>query len=314
MKPSIDKVYQKESAIAGKPNAITANQQSPIRFEIPLNIIQHAEQGKPNNLVNLSTLLPMLGNIKNIKKSIDSLSENSRAPKDKISDAVIEELRTLCKTQGVSDIGFTKLPHGLIFKDKAVLHDNAIVLLLEMDKDKIAKAPSRATVGMVMNTYNKLGIAANSVATFLRHRRYSAHASHPLGGLVLYPPLAVSAGLGWFGRHGLLITPQYGPRVRIAAVFTNITNLPFARENPHSWIPKQCASCGNCIKKCPPTSLYERPIPHENGLKAHNDSEKCFSYFVANYGCSLCIKACPFSTLGYARLRKKVMEIEGALH
>jgi epoxyqueuosine reductase QueG len=43
----------------------------------------------------------------------------------------------------------------------------------------------------------------------------------------------------------------------------------------------------------------------------HNDSQKCFPYFVANYGCSICIKACPFSPMGYEKLREKVMKIEG---
>lgn len=196
----------------------------------------------------------------------------------------------------------------MIFKEKAVLHDNAIVLVLEMDKDKIAKSPSRETVGMVMNTYNNLGIAANKIAKFLRNHGYSAHASHPLGGIVLYPPLASSAGLGWHGRHGLLITPEFGPRVRLAAVFTNITNLPYAEENPHSWIPKQCETCGKCIKSCPPKSLYEQPIIKENGLKTHNDSTKCFPYFTGNYGCSICIKVCPFSTTGYKKLHEKIMK------
>jgi ferredoxin len=301
-------LYQRESALTEKPNAITANEQSPRRFEIPLNIIRHALQGRPNNIVNRSTLLPMLSSIKNINRSIDSLSENSSEPNDKISDTELEELNNLCKVYGIVGLGFTKLPRHLIFKDKAVLYDNAIVLLLEMDKDKIAKAPSRATVGMVMKTYNKLGIAANRVATFLRHHGYAAHASHPLGGAVLYPPLAAMAGLGWSGRHGLLITPQFGPRVRIAAVFTNISNLPFSRENPHGWIPRQCETCGNCIKKCPPKSLYEQPIPLENGLITHNDSEKCFSFFAANYGCSICIKVCPFSTIGYHKLYENVMQ------
>jgi hypothetical protein len=306
IKPNIHKIYQKEYAITEEPNTISANDQSPTRFEIPLNIFEHTERGKPNSLVNRSTVLPMLSNIKNIKRSMASLDKNCSEPREQITNAHIEELRDLCKAQGVVNIGFTKLPHHLIFKGKAVLYDNAIVLLLEMDKDKINKAPSRETVGMVMNTYNSLGKTANNVATFLRNHGYAAQASHPLGGIVLYPPLAASAGLGWFGRHGLLITPEFGPRVRIAAVFTNITNLPFVKENPHKWIPQQCSDCGNCIKKCPPKSLHEQPILNENGLITHNDNEKCFPYFVENFGCSICIKVCQFSTIGYDKLFEKV--------
>lgn len=211
MKPNILKLYRKENGMVDRQNTITSTEQSPNRFDIPMNLIEHVEQGKPNNIMNRSTVRPMISNIKNINKSYDSLRKNSEKPREKITDAILEELREFGKKHGIVNLGFAKLPHHLIFKEKAVLHDNAIVLVLEMDKDKIAKSPSRETVKMIMHTYNNLGIAANKIATFLRNYGFSAHASHPLGGIVLYPPLAQSAGLGWHGRHGLLITPEFGP-------------------------------------------------------------------------------------------------------
>jgi epoxyqueuosine reductase QueG len=45
------------------------------------------------------------------------------------------------------------------------------------------------------------------------------------------------AGLGWLGASGLMITPEHGPRVRLAAVLSSIESLPF--------------SCSVCIKVCP---------------------------------------------------------------
>jgi hypothetical protein len=85
------------------------------------------------------------------------------------------------------------LPHNLIFQEYGVLYDNAIILAMEMSKEKIDKAPSQATMNMVFGTYDDLGKAANKIAEFLREYGFAAQADHPLGGLVLFPPLAARA-------------------------------------------------------------------------------------------------------------------------
>jgi epoxyqueuosine reductase QueG len=125
-----------------------------------------------------------------------------------------------------------------------VLYDNAIILAMEMSKEIIDKAPSQATLNMVFDTYDGLGITANKLAAFLRDQGYAAQADHPLGGLVLFPPLAQKAGIGWVGKHGLLITQEYGPRVRLAAVYTNVENFPVAESNNHEWVGDYCEKCG----------------------------------------------------------------------
>jgi len=45
-------------------------------------------------------------------------------------------------------------------------------------------------------------------------------------------PYALKAGLGEYGRHGLLITKEFGPRVRIGKIFTD---LPLAYDRPTSF-------------------------------------------------------------------------------
>ncbi|MFX0024718.1 MAG: 4Fe-4S binding protein, partial [Candidatus Hermodarchaeota archaeon] len=132
-----------------------------------------------------------------------------------------------------------------------------------------------------------------------------AHPVHPLGGAVLTPPLAKIAGLGWQGRHGMIITPKYGPRMRIATVFTSIENLPSPIVNPHSWIENWCKKCGVCIIKCPTSAIKTVSIEQDNGLINHIENEKCFPYFVENHGCSVCIKECQFNKFGYDSLKIK---------
>ena len=151
--------------------------------------------------------------------AIKSLKENSNSPKSTISTDQLLAFKNYALSLGVKEIGFTKIPRELIFKERAIRYDNAIVLILEMDKESISNAPSIETFKTFFETYDSLGVITNKLTKYLREQNFYAQASHPLGGLVLYPPLAQKAGLGWLGKHGLLITPQFGARQRISAIF-----------------------------------------------------------------------------------------------
>jgi epoxyqueuosine reductase len=238
--------------------------------------------------------------------SLSSLDENPADPKTEISGESLEELIAFVKSMGISSVAFTAVPRQWVFKGKAVLHDHAIVLTMEMDKERIDTAPSLDAQMTVMETYRDLGVVTNKAAGFLRQRGFSAHAGHPLNGLALYPPLAQMAGLGWLGASGLIIGPEHGPRFRLSAVFTSITNLPPAQENSHAWIGDYCAHCGLCAAKCPVGAIYPEPITRDSGQITYVDEEKCFPYFSDFYGCSVCISVCPFNHVPYSTLKAGV--------
>ena len=236
--------------------------------------------------------------------AIKSLKNNSSNPIKTITPEQLSNFKKYAQTIGVKQIGFTKIPNELIFKERAVRYENAIVLILEMDKESISKAPSIGAFKTVFETYDSLGIITNKLTQYLRDNNFYAQASHPLGGLVLYPPLAKKAGLGWLGKHGLLITPEYGARQRISAIFTNIENLPFSTENKHKWINEFCNSCNKCIRTCPPKAILDKPIIHKSKRETHIIREKCLPYFVDNYGCSVCLKDCVFSSKDYYTIKE----------
>jgi hypothetical protein len=58
-----------------------------------------------------------------------------------------------------------------------------------------------------------VGLTVNKVAEWLRERGFNAHAGPASGGDVNYIPVAIDAGLGVAGKHGLLMTRNNGPRV-----------------------------------------------------------------------------------------------------
>jgi len=294
------RIWDLEDQLADRPDAVQASAESPERFEIVAEAMRRGHRPPASARAMPHLVASLLG----IRRSLRSVDKNPTQPRDEIPEAERLELEAFARSVGVDDIGYARLAPKLIFQHKAVLHENAIVLTMEMDKGRIDTSPSEASYVEVHATYHHLGRAANQIAGWLRGRGYSAQAGHPLNGLALYPPLAQQAGLGWRGLHGLLITPRFGPRVRLAAVFTSIGNLPFSQANDHAWIEGYCSLCKQCLRACPPGAILERPMAHENGLVTCTDSERCFPYFVEQYGCSICIRACPFHKGDYARLKK----------
>lgn len=294
------KIYKREDSIRALPSA-------PQRFEI-----EETSFFGSKLVVFLKTIrwpfyaLPLLsGMVKDIKTSFTSLDKNPSNPREYLTKDFLMEFEEYAGSLGIGAIGYAKLPQEAIFKGKAVLFDHVIVLTMEMSKEKINMAPSIGTLKMVMETYYELGNKINILADYLRKNGYAAQAGHPLGGLSLYPLIAEKAGLGWHGRHGLLISPEFGPSQRIGAIYTNIKNLPIDEKNDHEWIDDFCATCDSCIRTCPAKAIYEEPIKHESGIITHIDTDKCFSEFAGNYGCSVCIKECPFTNTPYSDIKKR---------
>ena len=231
-------------------------------------------------------------------------TENKFAPNE-FWDEVIKKAHEL----GIGLIGFASVDENLIFEIDYVggidvLYENAIVLGMEMDYNNIEDAPDFLAAYESMRIYAELGEATNKLADFIRSKGYRAIVCHPLGGPILYPPMAVKANLGEIGRNGLLVSKKYGPRQRLSMIATNAYPLPEIKHEELR-ITEYCEKCGICIKKCPANAILNKPIKR-NGLITHIDGSKCIEYFYKTLGCSICIKVCPFHKLGYEKVIKSL--------
>jgi ferredoxin len=299
----MEAVFAQEDAIASLPGAVRATDRSPERFEIFLRALEMDNIRPP---MTLRTMPHMIGSRLGMSRSLTSVRDNPEQPRTHMPAHELRLLESYAQSQDVAAVGYARLPRRLVFRRKAVLFGNAIVLVMEMDKGKIDTAPAPRASEAVHETYHRLGDAANRIAGYLRRLGFAAHAGHPLNGLALYPPLGQMAGLGWRGRHGMLITPQFGPRCRLAAVFTSVQNLPFFEgANEHRWIEGHCATCGKCMRMCPAGAILGEPVQRENGLVMCVDATKCFPYFVETFGCSVCIKVCPFNRVRYDVIKQR---------
>lgn len=238
-------------------------------------------------------------------KSASSIRKNPYVGKTTIDPGTLQELEAYAKGLGIAEIGYTEVNPRYIFRGFRILFKNAIVFTIAMDKEKIRQAPSIPSVVEVFRTYYEVGVIVNKVAAFLRERGYNAHAGPAVGGDVNYIPVAIDAGLGYAGKNGLLITRDNGPRIRLAAVYTDIENLPFSQKNPHGWVRDFCEICNACVRKCPAGAIYSETKTLADGGPAFIDHTRCARPFSNDNGCTLCIKHCPFSYADYDRLKAR---------
>jgi len=99
-----------------------------------------------------------------------------------------------------------------------------------------------------------------------------------------YKHAGQAAGLGRIGWHSLLITPDFGPRVRLACCLTEAELEPTSLE-----YDTECAGCGICLEICPAKAFHEP----ETGEQYAINKYACCAYRGAAGGCSECMKLCP---------------------
>lgn len=106
---------------------------------------------------------------------------------------------------------------------------------------------------------------------------------------------ATSAGIGWIGKNGLLISAHYGPRLSLATV---LTDAPLAPDAPmeHSL----CGSCTLCMTYCPSQAItgaeWSRSLPFVELVKlsacrSHKATKRATD---GKPNCGLCINICPY--------------------
>ncbi len=118
---------------------------------------------------------------------------------------------------------------------------------------------------------------------------------------VLEVELATQSGLGWRGKHTLLLSRDSGSMFFLGEIYLNLQLEPTPKQDPH------CGKCSACIDICPTGAITEPYVL---------DARKCISYLTIEhsgsipvelrgkmgnhiYGCDDCQTACPWNK--YAR-------------
>ncbi len=160
------------------------------------------------------------------------------------------------------------------------LNEDTLSLLTKLQKRAVRFLKSRGyrTLAIPPDSDRKKGTFISKLYSLFNHKM-----------------AATSAGLGWIGKNGLLINPDYGPRLSLATV---LTDAPLRLDAPmkHSL----CGDCKLCMTYCPSQAItgaeWSRSSPFVelvrlDACRSHKENKR------ATYGkpnCGLCINICPY--------------------
>jgi hypothetical protein len=241
---------------------------------------------------------------------MNSVMEKPKIKKVSLNDTekMSIEIKNTAKYYGAYQVGITKVNKNWIYlKD---IDDNyietpeeckyAIVMTVKMNGPMIKESPKFIACTETGLAYSKIAFLISCMAEFIRNLGYKAI---PMGNdTALSIPLAIDAGLGELGRNGLLITPDYGPCVRICKIFTD---LKMKIDKPITFgVTDFCKLCNKCVKACDADAIQIDEEPSYRITCSSNNPgivrwavnhDKCYNFWIENGGdCSNCIAVCPF--------------------
>jgi epoxyqueuosine reductase len=220
-----------------------------------------------------------------------------------------EQVKETARTYGADLVGICEVDRRWLYShhrdgravDVPARFRRAVVMAVQMDVAGIMETPTFRAGTATGVGYSRMAFAIACMAEFLRNLGYGAL---PMGNdTALSIPLAIDAGLGELGRNGLLITPEYGPCVRLCKV---LTDMPLQADRPIALgVAERCKACRRCAERCEVQAISGAPEPsyavvcpsNNRGIRRWAvNHDRCYSFWVENgASCSTCIAACPYT-------------------
>ncbi len=148
----------------------------------------------------------------------------------------------------------------------------------------------------------RLDLISSRISSLIQNEGYNAlpipaserYDDNELCAVFSHKLAANMAGLGWIGKSCLLITPEFGPRVRWSTILTDAPLKPAAEP-----LENGCGECTECVDTCPVSAFTGENFRSYENREVRYDARKCEKYFkvIEDAGkipvCGLCIYNCP---------------------
>jgi len=239
------------------------------------------------DIIRITNAESFLETEKQIKKSI----EKGYIPDDITQDDSANNYLDLDKIKKRCN------PRSILKRAKSIISVAQCYLIEETedikDKDQPLGKIAKYDTG---NFYYDIKLKLKKIVDFINQKTEFKYKSKNKSCYVslVEKPIAQRAGIGWYGKHGIIITEGYGSWVVLGEI---ITELELETDAP---LPEDCGDCKICIDLCPTQAIVSPYII---------DRTRCLQYISERpmkvplafrevwedrlYGCTTCQEVCP---------------------
>lgn len=223
------------------------------------------------------------------------------------------DLRRIAAEGGVDLFGVADLAPAQAFIEEqggafVAAFPRAISIAMQLSPAMVEQVANRDSVPNIRTyrfyIYEVINPNLNRVAALLvrrllqsGHRAYLVPASDTVDserhrGIFSHKLAAHLAGLGFIGKGCLLVTEEYGARVRFGTV---LTDAPLPAGKP---LDRGCGDCNRCVEACPTHALTGVEFRPEDPRDVRFKAELCDRYMghrektMGARACGLCVLAC----------------------
>ena len=213
-------------------------------------------------------------------------------------ETLAAELSSFALAHEADAVGIAAMDPLFVFEGYTIDQPWVIVLALAHNYERLKQVPSDETNGIgvtdIGDQYARGTRASYALANWIRSQGYHADAyPGPSADALLLIPPAIASGLGELGKHGSLISRQFGSGVRLAGV---TTDMPLVPTSPVQFGADEfCATCQVCTHACPPGAITPNKQLVRGVERWYVDFDKCIPFFAESASCGICIADCPWT-------------------
>jgi len=206
-----------------------------------------------------------------------------------------KEIRAFLENYNTKIIGFCKVPENLELLEITEKLPRAVVFGFALSKSVLKTIKDRPTL-IYKHHYKTINWILDQTAYHCaRYIEDTGKKAVPIPasqlinwdthkGHISHRTLAQEAGLGYIGRNGLLVNPDFGAQVRYVSI---LTDLEFEADER---IEGECGACQKCMSACPAQAITDKGV----------DIKRCYEKLcefasirgIGQHICGVCVKVC----------------------